>query len=145
MKTKEDFPEINARKPDGLKPEGTPYRVLIVDDSMFVAKQLNQILTSEGYQVVATAGDGLEGYEKYKELYPNLDLVTMDITMPKMDGLTALQKIIEFDKEARVIMISALGKQDLVKQALVAGAKNYIVKPLDRKKVLERFLGVVSK
>ncbi len=145
MKTKEDFPEINTRKPDGLKPEGTPYRVLIVDDSMFVAKQLNQILTSEGYQVVATAGDGLEGYEKYKELFPNLDIVTMDITMPKMDGLSALQKIMEFDKNARVIMISALGKQDLVKQALVAGAKNYIVKPLDRKKVLERFLSVVGK
>ena len=121
MKTKEDFPEINARRPDGLKPEGTPYRVLIVDDSMFVAKQLNQILTSEGYQVVATAGDGLEGYEKYKELYPNLAVVTMDITMPKMDGLSALQKIMEFDKDAKVIMISALGKQDLVKQALVAG------------------------
>jgi len=145
MKTKEDFPEINTRRPDGLKPEGTPYRVLIVDDSMFVAKQLNQILTSEGYQVVATAGDGLEGYEKYKELFPNLDIVTMDITMPKMDGLSALQKIMEFDKNARVIMISALGKQDLVKQALVAGAKNYIVKPLDRKKVLERFLSVVGK
>ena len=145
MKTKEDFPEINARRPDGLKPEGTPYRVLIVDDSMFIAKQLNQILTSEGYQVVATAGDGLEGYEKYKELYPNLDVVTMDITMPKMDGLSALQKIMEFDKDAKVIMISALGKQDLVKQALVAGAKNYIVKPLDRKKVLERFLSVVGK
>ena len=145
MKTKEDFPEINARRPDGLKPEGTPYRVLIVDDSMFVAKQLNQILTSEGYQVVATAGDGLEGYEKYKELFPNVDVVTMDITMPKMDGLTALQKIMEFDKDAKVIMISALGKQDLVKQSLVAGAKNYIVKPLDRKKVLERFLSVVGK
>ncbi|NLJ45325.1 MAG: response regulator [Treponema sp.] len=145
MKTKEDFPEINARRPDGLKPEGTPYRVLIVDDSMFVAKQLNQILSSEGYQVVATAGDGLEGYEKYKELFPNVDVVTMDITMPKMDGLTALQKIMEFDKNAKVIMISALGKQDLVKQALVAGAKNYIVKPLDRKKVLERFLSVVAK
>ncbi len=145
MKTKEDFPDINARKPEGLKPEGTPYRVLIVDDSMFVAKQLSQILTSEGYEVVGTAGDGLEGYEKYKEIYPNVDVVTMDITMPKMDGLTALQKILEFDKKAKVIMISALGKQDLVKQALVSGAKNYIVKPLDRKKVLERFLGVVSK
>ena len=145
MKTKEDFPEINTRRPDGLKPEGTPYRVLIVDDSMFVAKQLNQILTSEGYQIVGTAGDGLEGYEKYKELFPNVDVVTMDITMPKMDGLTALQKIMEFDKDAKVIMSSALGKQDLVKQALVAGAKNYIVKPLDRKKVLERFLSVVGK
>lgn len=145
MKTKEDFPDINTRKPDGFKPEGTPYRVLIVDDSMFVAKQLNQILSSEGYQIVGTAGDGLEGVEKYKELFPNLDLVTMDITMPRMDGLTALQKIIEFDKNAKVIMISALGKQDLVKQALVAGAKNYIVKPLDRKKVLERFQSVLSR
>ena len=145
MKTREDFPDINARRPDGIKPEGTPYRVLVVDDSMFVAKQLNQILTSEGYEVVDTASDGLEGYKKYKELFPNVDVVTMDITMPKMDGLTALQKILEFDKNARVIMISALGKQDLVKQALIAGAKNYIVKPLDRQKVLERFLGVVSK
>ena len=64
----------------------------------------------------------------------------MDITMPKMDGVTALEKIIEFDKEAKVVMISALGKQDLVKKSLLLGAKNYIVKPLDRKKVLERVL-----
>jgi two-component system chemotaxis response regulator CheY len=87
----------------------------------------------------------LLGLERYKELYPNVDLVTMDITMPNMDGLTALQKIIDFDKNAKVIMISALGKQDLVKQALLAGAKNYIVKPLDRKKVLERIAHVLSK
>jgi two-component system chemotaxis response regulator CheY len=64
----------------------------------------------------------------------------MDITMPKMDGVTALEKIIEFDKEARVVMISALGKQDLVKKSLMIGAKNYIVKPLDRAKVLERIM-----
>ena len=84
--------------------------------------------------------DGEEGVEKYKELYPNVDLVTMDITMPKMDGVTALEKIIEFDKDARIVMVSALGKQDLVKKSLLLGAKNYIVKPLDRKKVLERIL-----
>ncbi|ADK82022.1 response regulator [Sediminispirochaeta smaragdinae] len=140
MKTKMDFPSINERKPDGLKPDGTPYRVLIVDDSMFVSKQISQILTSEGFEIAGTASDGEEGLEKYKELYPNIDLVTMDITMPKMDGVTSLEKIIEFDKEARVIMISALGKQDLVKKALMLGAKNYIVKPLDRAKVLERVL-----
>ena len=107
---------------------------------MFVTKQISQILTSEGFEVVGSAKDGQEGLEKYKELYPNVDLVTMDITMPRMDGVTSLEKIIEFDKDARVIMISALGKQDLVKKSLLLGAKNYIVKPLDRKKVLERVL-----
>lgn len=145
MKTKMDFPNINERKPDGLKEDGTPYRVLIVDDSLFVTKQISQILTSEGFDVVGSAGDGEEGFERYKELYPNVDLVTMDITMPKMDGVTALEKIIAFDKEAKVIMVSALGKQDLVKKSLLLGAKNYIVKPLDRKKVLERIVMALKK
>ena len=140
MKTKMDFPNINERKAEGKRADGAPYRVLVVDDSMFVTKQISQILTSEGFEVVGTAKDGQEGLEKYKELYPNVDLVTMDITMPRMDGVTSLEKIIEFDKEAKIIMISALGKQDLVKKSLLIGAKNYIVKPLDRKKVLERVL-----
>lgn len=138
MKSKGDFPNLNEKDPEGLKPDGSSYRVLVVDDSMFVAKQLGQILTSAGFEIAATASNGEEGLEKYKELHPNVDLVTMDITMPKMDGVTALQKIIEFDKEATVVMISALGKNDLVKNSLMIGAKNYIVKPLDRKKVLER-------
>jgi len=140
MKTTSDFPSINERVPEGLSTEGRPLRVLIVDDSMFVTKQISQILSSEGFDVVGTAKDGQEGLEKYKELYPNLDLVTMDITMPKMDGVTAMEKILEFDKEAKVVMISALGKQDLVKKSLLLGAKNYIVKPLDRQKVLDRVL-----
>lgn len=138
MKTKEDFPAINARPPEGERVDGTKYRVLVVDDSMFVAKQLTQILTSDGYEIVATAVDGKDGVDKYKELCPNVDLVTMDITMPRMDGITALEQIIAFDKNARVVMVSALGKEELVKKSLLAGAKNYIVKPLDRKKVLER-------
>jgi two-component system, chemotaxis family, chemotaxis protein CheY len=140
MKTKMDFPNINQRKPEGLREDGKAFRVLIVDDSMFVTKQIGQILTSEGFEIAATASNGEEGLEKYKELYPKVDLVTMDITMPIMDGVAALEKIIEFDKNANIIMISALGKQDLVKKSLLLGAKNYIVKPLDRKKVLERVM-----
>ena len=138
MKTKGDFPTINERPPEGLKDDGTKFRVLVVDDSMFVAKQIGQILTSEGYEVVATAADGKEGVDKYKELCPNGDLVTMAITMPRMDGITALEQIMAFDKNARVVMVSALGKEELVKKSLLLGAKNYIITPLDRKKVLER-------
>ncbi len=145
MKSKVDFPSMNEKEPEGWKSDGNPYRVLIVDDSMFIAKQLGQILTSAGFDVVATASNGEEAIEKYKELHPKLDLVTMDITMPKMDGVTALEKIVEFDKEAVVVMISALGKNDLVKDSLMKGAKNYIVKPLDRKKVLERILMALKK
>jgi len=144
MKTKQDFPSINERAAAGKRADGTPYRVLVVDDSMFVTKQIGQILTSEGFEVVGTAADGQEGVDTYKELYPNVDLVTMDITMPRMDGVTALEKIMEFDKDASVVMISALGKQDLVKKSLLLGAKNYIVKPLDRAKVLERIINSLA-
>lgn len=138
MKTKDDFAGGSDRPPEGVKLDGSKYRVLVVDDSVFVAKQLSQILTSEGYEIIATAVDGQDGVDKYKELAPNVDLVTMDITMPRMDGITALEQIMNFDKNARVIMVSALGKEELVKKSLLLGAKNYIVKPLDRKKVLDR-------
>ncbi|MBO4403810.1 MAG: response regulator [Treponema sp.] len=144
MKTREDFPSINERPPEGVKLDGTKFRVLVVDDSMFVAKQLTQILSSDGYEIVATAQDGKDGVDKYKELCPNVDLVTMDITMPRMDGITALEQIMAFDKNARVVMVSALGKEELVKKSLLSGAKNYIVKPLDRKKVLERIAAALK-
>jgi len=145
MKASSDFPNLNTRKPDGLSPEGVPYNILLVDDSIFVKKQLAQILTSESFNVIDMAGDGEEAVEKYKEHHPKIDLVTMDITMPKMDGISALEKIIEFDKNAKIIMISALGKQELVKKSLLLGAKNYIIKPLDRKKVLERITSVIKR
>jgi two-component system chemotaxis response regulator CheY len=135
-----NFPSINERKAEGLKPDGTPYRVLSLTIPCLLRSKSVRSLLPKVFDVVGTANDGQEGLDKYKELYPNVDLVTMDITMPKMDGVTSLEKIIEFDKNARVVMISALGKQDLVKKSLLLGAKNYIVKPLDRNKVLERVL-----
>ncbi|MBN8218850.1 MAG: response regulator [Spirochaetes bacterium] len=137
-----DLSNINQRIPDGLSPEGAPYRILVVDDSKFVIKQITQILTSEKYDVCGCAEDGAEGVALYKELKP--DLVTMDITMPKLDGLSALVQVIEFDPKARVIVVSALGKEETVKHALLKGAKNFIVKPFDRAKVLERVRNVLK-
>jgi two-component system chemotaxis response regulator CheY len=145
MVAKSDMPGMNDKPPEGAKPEGGSYRVLVVDDSMFIAKQLGQIFTSEGFEVAGTAADGAQGVEMYKTLHPAVDLVTMDITMPVMDGVTALEKILEFDKNACVIMVSALGKEDVVKKSLLMGAKSYIVKPLDRKKVLERVVSVLKR
>ncbi|OQY33765.1 MAG: two-component system response regulator [Spirochaetaceae bacterium 4572_59] len=144
MKANADFPTLNKKRPDGLNPAGIPYRVLIIDDSIFIRKQISQILSSEGFEIAGEAGDGIEGIEKYKNLSPGIDLVTLDITMPRMDGVTTLEHIIRFDPEAKIVMISALGKQDLVKQAILAGARNYIIKPLDRKKVLERLTAVLN-
>jgi two-component system chemotaxis response regulator CheY len=144
MVTKSDM--LRDKPPAGIKPEGGPYRVLVVDDSTFIAKQLGQILSSEGFEVADTAADGAQGLEKYKALYPDIDLVTMDIVMPVMDGISALEKILEFDKEARVLMVSSLGKEDVVKKSFLIGAKGFIVKPLsDRKRVLDHVVSALKK
>ena len=139
-----DFPNIDTGRGSGLKQDGTPYKILIVDDSKFVKKQLSKILTSEGFEVVGTAAHGAEAVDKYKEMQADIDLVTMDITMPGMDGITAMEKIIQFDSSAKVVMVSALGKQDLVKKSFMLGASNYIVKPLNRDKVIERLSYVLN-
>ncbi|MBQ3923632.1 MAG: response regulator [Spirochaetales bacterium] len=129
----------------GIRKDGTPYKVLLVDDSVFIRKQLAQILSSEGYEIVGQANDGVEGVELYKKLAPNVDMVTMDITMPNLDGISALEQILAFDKTAKIIMITALGKEELVRKSLMMGAKNYIVKPLDRNKVLDRIISALTK
>ena len=122
----------------GRKLEGGKYRVLIVDDSQFVIKHLSQIFLSRDFEIAGVAENGKAGVELYKQLKPNVDFVTLDITMPEMDGLTALKEIKAFDPKAIVIMITAIGTAEAVKEAIRLGAKGYIVKPLDRDKVIER-------
>jgi len=129
---------------EGLSERGTPYRVLIIDDSTFITKQLAKILASGGFEVTDTAVNGAIGVKKYVDLHPNIDLVTMDVTMPGIDGVSALEKILEFDKEAIVIMITAVGNEDTVKKCLQKGAKGFIVKPLNRDKVLRRVVPILK-
>lgn len=110
-------------------------KILIVDDAAFMRMMIKDILTKNGYEVVGEANDGLQAVAKYKELSP--DLVTMDITMPEMDGITALKEIRKYDPNAKVIMCSAMGQQAMVIDAIQAGAKDFIVKPFQADRVLE--------
>ncbi|MFT9847847.1 response regulator [Aneurinibacillus sp. REN35] len=110
-------------------------RVLIVDDAAFMRMMIKEILTKNGYNVVGEASDGAQAVEKYKELNP--DLVTMDITMPEMDGITALKEIKKINAAAKVIMCSAMGQQAMVIDAIQAGAKDFIVKPFQADRVIE--------
>ncbi|MCL6631988.1 MAG: response regulator [Alicyclobacillus herbarius] len=110
-------------------------RILVVDDAAFMRMMIKDILTKNGYQVVGEATNGHEAVEKYQELRP--DLVTLDITMPELDGIGALKKIRAFDPDARVIMCSAMGQQAMVIDAIQAGARDFVVKPFQADRVLE--------
>lgn len=110
-------------------------RVLVVDDAAFMRMMIKDILTKNGYDVVGEAADGLQAVERYQDLRP--DLVTLDITMPEMDGIDALKHIRSADPSARVIMCSAMGQQSMVIDAIQAGARDFIVKPFQAERVLE--------
>lgn len=110
-------------------------KVLIVDDAVFMRMKLKDILEKDGYEVVAEAQNGIEAIEKYKQEMP--DIVTLDITMPEMDGIEALKRIKEIDPAAKVIMCSAMGQQSMVMDAIQEGALDFIVKPFETERVLQ--------
>lgn len=110
-------------------------RVLIVDDSRTSRKILRGILEGAGHEIVAEAVDGLEGVNKYKEFTPQV--VTMDITMPVMDGLEALKQIREEDGSAKVIMVTAAGQQNKMMDAIKLGASEFVTKPFDADSILK--------
>ncbi|MEA4889112.1 MAG: response regulator [Clostridiaceae bacterium] len=108
--------------------------VLIVDDAAFMRVTIKNMLEKNGYTVVGEAENGKVGVVKYNELKP--DLVTLDITMPEMDGLTALKMIMQIDPAAKVVMMTAMGQQAMVKEAVMTGAKGFIVKPFKEDTVI---------
>lgn len=108
--------------------------VLVVDDAKFMRYVIRRMLTRHGYEIIGEAENGEDAVEKYQALRP--DLVTLDITMPKMDGLTALKKIREIDDNACVIMLTSMGQEVYVRDAIEAGARGFVVKPFNEKVVL---------
>lgn len=111
------------------------HKILIVDDAAFMRMMIKDILSKNGFEIVGEAADGVQAIEKFKETQP--DLVTMDITMPEMDGITALKEIKKINPSAKVIMCSAMGQQAMVIDAIQAGARDFIVKPFQADRVLE--------
>ena len=95
---------------------------------------IKNMLTKNGYEVVGEAENGLVGIELYKELNP--DIVTMDITMPEMSGLDALKEITKVDPQAKIVMVSAMGQEAMVREAIVSGAKGFIVKPFKEEGII---------
>jgi|LGVE01.1.fsa_nt_gb two-component system chemotaxis response regulator CheY len=110
-------------------------RILVVDDAVFMRMMLKDILEKNGFEIAGEAANGLEAIEVYKETKP--DLVTMDVTMPEMDGLDALKEIKKIDPSAKIVMCSAMGQQGMVMDAIKAGARDFIVKPFNGDRVVE--------
>jgi len=115
--------------------EGDEYvpTVLVVDDTLFMRVTISNMFTEWGYEVVGNAVNGKEAVELYRELQP--DLVTMDVTMPVMTGIAAVKRIIPEFPDAKIVMITALGQQKLIVEAIESGAKDFITKPFEPEKL----------
>lgn len=110
-------------------------KVLIADDTQFMRVNLRIVFERNGIQIVGEADSGSKAVKMYEQLRP--DIVTMDITMPNIDGIEATRQILKMDPSAKIIIVSALGQEVFVREAILAGAKNFIVKPFREDKVLE--------
>ncbi len=109
-------------------------KVLVVDDAAFMRVSIKNMLSKHNYEVVGEAENGKVALAKYQELNP--DIVTMDITMPEMDGLESLKKILAVNPAANVVMVSAMGQESMVREAVLTGAKGFIVKPFKEDVIL---------
>ena len=110
------------------------HTVIIIDDSKTSRSVLRTILENNGYEGLAEAQDGEEGFEKYQELHP--DFVTLDITMPVMDGIQTLVKLKEYDADAKVIMVTAAGQKNKMVDAIKLGATEFVTKPFETDQII---------
>ena len=118
-------------------------RFLVVDDAIFMRTVLKKMLSEEGFEVVGEAGNGIDAIQMAAKLKP--DIVTLDITMPEMDGIKAVPEILKVSPDSKIIMCSALGQQAMVVDAIKKGAKDFIVKPFEKSRVLQAINNVMSR
>ena len=145
MKSKSDFPSLNERQSEGLKPSGRPYRVMVVEGKDFQRKLIAQILESEQYEIVATAENGKEALEKIESVGKDLDLITTDLDMPVLDGYAMLYELKQKKNNALVVFISDDTTKGVMKDLISMGIGDFILKPIDRRMILQRIKSALLK
>ena len=115
-------------------------KLLVIDDAMIIREKIKDAAISDGWEIVGEGANGQEAIELYKQLEP--DVVTIDIVMPEFDGLHGLKGIIQLDANARVLMVSALDQTNILKEAIAAGAADFLVKPFEDEKLVQAIRAV---
>lgn len=127
------------------RPDGKPYRFMLVDDSEFMINNLRRIVAGFQAEVIDSASDGAQAILKYNAMHEKPDLVTMDLTMPNMGGFEAIQGILKSNPKQKIIVVSAMGHKEAIQEAIRGGAKHFVVKPFKRDdvyRVLRSVLGI---
>lgn len=145
MKSKSDFPNLNVKNPDGIGPDGRPYKIMVVDDKEFQRKQIAQILESEKYNIVATASNGKEALEKYEALNGKVDIITTDLNMPVLDGYTLVCELNQRSVKSKIVFISEDTTKGVMQDLISMGISDYILKPVNRRILLERIKAIAGK
>jgi two-component system, chemotaxis family, chemotaxis protein CheY len=144
MKSKHDFPSMNEKPPEGIKPTGIPYKVLIAEDQDFPRKQIRQILESEKYDIVADVTNGQEALNIYEKLGDKLDLIITDLDMPVLDGYALLFELKKNrNANVKIVFVSDDTTKGVIQDILKMGASDFILKPIQRVRLLERIRAAV--
>ncbi len=145
MRSKHDFPSLNVKDANGIKPSGRSYKVMVVDDKEFHRKQIVQILESEKYDIVATAANGEEALDLYAKFGRDLDLITTDLDMPNVDGYALIYELSQKHPKAKIVFISDDTSKGVIKDLFDMGASDFILKPIQREMILDRIKKVLQK
>ncbi len=127
----------------GLKADGSPYKVMAVDDSPITRKMIKKALAPEGFEIIGEAGNGKEAIDLYAQIKP--DIITMDVTMPIMDGLDAAMAIKKINPAQRIIMLSAMSDNDILADAHARGIDDFCSKPFKPEEIVSRVLEVLQR
>lgn len=145
MALKADFPNLNKKEPDGVKPNGSSYKILVVDGKDFHKKQIVQILESERYQIIDTASNGKEALDMMEKYKGKVDLITTELDMPIIDGYSMLYELKQKGNMPLVVFISEDTTKGVMQDLISMGAKDFILKPVNRRLILERIKNVLNK